>query len=165
MSSIAYQGKYFALCADIHGTEFVAAREHEVLIVPLDASGEVILTSEPSPAFGGTALILPGGSVEASEGHAATAARELAEEIGLAAGRLDFLGELRPFSKYLTVRSFIYLARDLTPHALKGDEDYPIQQERVALATFEQTIASGQLVDARVIAALFMARSFLQRGP
>ena len=37
--------------------------------------------------------------------------RELQEEIGYKAGRLDYLGELRPFSKYLAVRSFVYLAR------------------------------------------------------
>lgn len=105
---------------------------------------------------------MPGGSIEPMEAHEATAARELQEEIGYSPGRLDFLGELRPFSKYLTVRSFVYLARDLTPGRLKGDEDYTITCEQVPLASFERLIARGHLLDARVIAALYMARSFLQ---
>ncbi len=86
------------------------------------------------------------------------------EEIGYKADQMDFLGELRPFSKYLTVRSFVYLARDLNPGWLQGDEDYIIGTERVSLDSFESLIAAGRLLDARAIAALYMARSFLQKA-
>lgn len=72
------------------------------------------------------------------------------------------MGELRPFSKYLTVHSFVYLARDLTPSHLAGDEDYAINVERVPLASFEALIAVSRLFDARVIAALYMACGFLE---
>ena len=160
--STAYEGTYFAIRLDERGNEFVEVRENEVLIVPLTAEGNVILTGEPSPAFGELALILPGGSIEDGEAMEATAARELQEEIGYAPGRLTYLGEIRPSTKYFTTRSFIYLGRDLTSSTLQGDEDYEITQERVPLATFEELITSGRLTDARVIAALYMARAFLQ---
>ncbi len=162
MATTAFQGTYFAIRLDEHGNEFIEARDNEVLIVPLTEEGEVILTSEPSPAFNEPALILPGGSIEAKEAMEATAARELQEEIGYAPGRLTYLGELRPSTKYFTTRSFVYLGRDLTPSTLQGDEDYEITQERTPIATFEQLIATGRLTDARVIAALYMARGFLQ---
>lgn len=162
MTTTAYQGTYFAIRLDEHGNEFVAVRENEVLIVPLTEEGEVILTIEPSSAFDEPTLILPGGSIEAGEAMEATAARELQEEIGYAPGRLTYLGELRPSTKYFTTRSFVYLGRDLTPSILQGDEDYEILQERIPLATFEQLIATGRLTDARVIAALYMTRGFLQ---
>ena len=162
MTTTAYQGTYFAIRLDEHGNEFIEARDNEVLIVPLTEEGEVILTSEPSPAFNEPALILPGGSIEANEVMEATAARELQEEIGYAPGRLTYLGELRPSAKYFTTRSFVYLGRDLTPSTLQGDEDYEIAQERIPLATFEQLIAIGRLTDARVIAALYMTRGLLQ---
>ena len=162
MTTTAYQGTYFAIRLDKDGNEFVDTRENEVLIVPLTAEGDVILTIEPSPAFNEPTLILPGGSIETGEAQEDTAARELQEEIGFAPGRLTYLGELRPYSKYFTTRSFVYLGRDLTASSLQGDEDYEIQQERIPLATFEQLIATGHLTDARIIAALYMARSFLQ---
>lgn len=162
MTTTAYQGTYFAIRLDEHGNEFVAARENEVLIVPLTEEGEVILTSEPSPAFNEPALIVPGGSIEVDEAMEVTAARELQEEIGYAPGRLSYLGELRPSTKYFTTRSFVYLGRNLTPGILQGDEDYEITQERIPLATFEQLIATGRLTDARVIAALYMTREFLR---
>ena len=157
-----YRGDYFSIRVDANGVEFVHTGD-EVLAVPLTEERGVIMTLEPSAALSELTLILPGGETEAGEPHAETANRELQEEIGYRAGRLDFLGELRPYSKYLTVRSFVYLARDLMPARLKGDEGYEIRMERVPLAEFERLIAAGRLFDARVIAALYMAQSFLDR--
>ncbi len=162
VGTIAYDGNYFSLRIDDHSKEFVYAG-NEVLTVPLTAEGEVIFNIEPSPAFGVSVLVLSGGETTADESHSETAGRELREEVGYAPGRLHFLGEIRPYSKYLTVRSFVYLARDLVPGKLKGDEDYEIPTRRVPLASFENLIADGYLQDARVIAALYMARSFLQQ--
>ena len=164
MNRTLYQGEYFSICQDEYNSEFVQVKDDEVLIVPLTSEGEVIFITEPSSAFGTLTLIVPTGSIELNERQEGTVSRELQEEIGYAPGRLDFLGELRPFSKYLKVRSFVYLARALTPSVLKGDEDYPIQIQQIPLATFETLIASGALLDARVIAALFMTRNFLQRS-
>lgn len=156
-------GEYFRFERDARGEEFVDTRD-EVLVVALSEAGEVILAVEPSAAFGEQALILPGGTTEPGEPHAVTADRELQEEVGLHAGRLDFLGALRPFSKYLRLTSYIYLARDLSPRKLQGDEAYEIGVERAPLEgpdAFERLIAEGQLVDARAVAALYLARSFL----
>jgi ADP-ribose diphosphatase len=134
----------------------------EALIAPLASDGDVLLSVEPAPAFNGeSTLILPGGIVEPNETPSAAANRELQEEIGYKAGRLDLLGELRPYSKYLSVRSFVYLARDLSPGRLTGDEGYEIEVERVPLGDFESLIVDGRLRDARVIAALFLARNFV----
>lgn len=157
-----YQGEYFSIRVDEHGDEYVKAG-NEVLVVALTETSEVILSLEPAPAFGEAVLILPGGKTEPDEEHSETAGRELREEIGYAPGKLDFLGEIRPFSKYLTVRSFVYLARDLKPDKLAGDEDYEIQTVTVPLASFENLLAGQRLFDARAIAGLYMARSFLQR--
>ena len=155
-----FKGRYFALMADPVHAEYVACGD-EVLVVALTDAGEVLLTVEPSAAFAGPTTILPGGGTSPKRTHAETANLELQEEVGLKAGRLDSLGELRPFSKYLTTRSFVYLARDLVPSRAAGDEPYEIGVERVPLARFETLIAAGHLLDARAIAALFLARSFL----
>lgn len=160
MPNVLFATDYFSIEQDDSGTGFVRTGD-EVLVVPLTAQDEVILAIEPSAAFGEPTLVLPGGETEVGEPHDVTANRELQEEVGYKAGRLDFLGELRPFSKYLTVRSFIYLARDLTGSKLAGDEDYTIEQLRVPLSEFDDPIRAGRLLDARVIAALYMARQFL----
>jgi DNA modification methylase/8-oxo-dGTP pyrophosphatase MutT (NUDIX family) len=163
MSKTLYEGQYFSLLTHESGDEFVRTGD-EVLIVPVTAEGDVLLAVEPSPAFGEPTLVLPGGELEAHEAVEVTANRELQEEIGYRAERIDALGELRPFSKYLTVRSFVFLARDLVPSRLEGDEKHQIHVERVPFADFETLIAAGRLLDARVIAALYRARSFLLAG-
>jgi ADP-ribose diphosphatase len=158
--SVLYEGRYFALLTDpVHG-EVVRCGD-ETLVVALDQDGDVLLTIEPSAAFPEPTVILPGGSTSPDLPHAETASLELQEEVGLRAERLDFLGELRPFSRYLTVRTFVYLARDLVPSRLVGDEPYVVGAEWVPLASFESLNAAGRLLDARVIAALYLARAFL----
>lgn len=155
--------QWFALERDERGESYIRPTSDEVLVVALDSSGDVLLASEPSAAFGEPVLILPGGCTEPGERHAETANRELQEELGFRAARLDPLGELWPWSKYLQVRSHVYLARDLTPSRLDGDESYEIGGERVPLAQFESLIAAGRLRDARAIAGLYLARAFLTR--
>ncbi len=163
MSQLFFQDKYYSIYTSERGVDYIAVRS-EVLIVPLARQREVILTIEPSVAFGEPTLVLPGGVTEPGESHERTALRELQEEIGYTAKRLDFLGEVRPFSKYIALQSFIYLARELVPSKLQGDERYPILVRQVPLKDFECLITSKQMLDARVIAALFLARSFLENA-
>ena len=158
-----FAGKYFSILADADGTEFVHTGD-EVLVVALSEQGQALLLKEPSPAFGAPTLVLPGGSVEEDEEFSLAANRELQEEAGFRAARLDYLGELRPFSKYLTVRSHVYLARQLSPSALPRDEGYEIEVSRVPIGGFEELVGDGRLLDARVIAALYLARAFMIRG-
>ncbi len=108
-----YQGSYYSICTNQQGEEFVSST-NEVLVVPLTPEGDILMTIEPSVAFDEPILILPGGEVEPEEELGETASRELQEEIGYAPGQLDFLGEIRGFSKYIAVSSFLYLGRDLT---------------------------------------------------
>src|SRR3712207_1393257 len=125
-----FAGKYFSILTDADGTEFVRTGD-EVLVVALSEQGQVLLIKEPSPAFNAPTFVLPGGSVEDDEELSLTANRELQEEVGFRASTLNYLGELRPYSKYLAVRSHVYLARQLAPSELPGDEGYDIEVSRV----------------------------------
>ncbi|GAB4574261.1 MAG: hypothetical protein Kow0077_19870 [Anaerolineae bacterium] len=171
MDKILCGDQWLALVERQHGekTVHVIKSGDEALLVPLTPEGEVIFTAEPSPALGQDVLILPGGEVDQGELSPETANRELQEEIGYRAERLDFIAALHPWSKYLTVTAYVYLARDLTPARLQGDEDYEIGVERIPLERFEHLIATGRLTDARIIAALYLTRRYLaweqqQRG-
>ena len=136
--------------------------DNGVMVVPLTAEGEIILIREPMVYDEGKwTLYLPSGAIDAGEDALASANRELQEEIGLSAGRLDFLGDVQAWAKYLNAHLTLYLARDLTPSRLQGDEAYPIVTETVALDAFESLIAAGRLRDSSVIAALFLAQRFL----
>jgi len=164
-TNVLFSTDYFSVEEDPRGEGFVRSG-NEVLIVAVDERGEVLLAVEPSPAFGEPTLILPTGETDDGEALVETANRELQEELGFRAGRLDLLVEMRPWSKYLHVTTYVFVARDLTESHLQGDEGHDIGLERVRLANFESLVEEGHLKDARVIAALHLARRFLrEEGP
>lgn len=153
---------YFRLMADDDGVGFVDVADG-VLVVPLTAENEVLMVVERSPAFDGETLTVAGGEVEPGESLEECANRELQEELGWRAERLEFVAELRPFSKYMNSRQFVLVARDLVRSKLEGDEMYPVRPRRVGLDDFHKLCFSGELRDATAIAALFLVRSYLAR--
>ena len=52
---------------------------------------------------------------------------------------------------------YAYLARDLTPSSLAPDEDEDIVVERHSLDSVREMIRDGRIVDAKTIAAFWMA--------
>ena len=70
--SVLYQGAYFSLVADPIHAEFVRCGD-ETLVVALTDDDDVILTIEPSAAFPGPTVILPGGSTSPDLPHVETA--------------------------------------------------------------------------------------------
>lgn len=135
--------------------------EDAVLVIPLTEDGQVLLAQERSPAFDREILTLVSGQVETGEALEEAANRELQEELGWRAQRLDYLGELHPF-KYLTTRQFVFLARELTPSKLPGDEKHTITARPVSLNEFVAWCRQDKLYDALAVAALCLAHHFLQ---
>ncbi len=152
---------HFTLMAGDDGIGFIHCGDG-VLVVPLTESGQVLLAVERAAAFGREALGLVGGAVEEGESLEETANRELQEELGRRAGRMDLLGELHPF-KYLTSRQFVFLARDLEHNCLEGDEVYPVSARPVALNRALDLCEEGELHDAATVAALCLTQRFLRR--
>ncbi len=149
------------LLADDGGVGFVHCGD-AVSVVPVTDDSVALLAVEYAPAFGREVLTLASGAIEAGEALEIAANRELQEELGYYAGRLDFLGELHPF-KYLTTRIFVFLARDLTPSKLAGDETRPIGLRAVSLDEIATLCANGELQDASAVAGLWWARAALAR--
>lgn len=161
MAKLLYDGRWFSVHEDAHGDMYVAT-DNAVMCVPLTQEGDVLFIVEPV-VYGNAdlTLYLPTGKIEPGENPADTAIRELQEEAGYRAGRIDHLGTLSPWVKYFTAQMTLYLARDLTLGKLDGDERHAIAIESIPLAAFEAEIASGRLRDSTVIAALYLARARL----
>ncbi|MGE8393436.1 ADP compounds hydrolase NudE [Pseudomonas sp. BIGb0427] len=128
-----------------------------VMLVAMPDPEHVLLVREYAVGVEGTILGLPKGGAEAHESYLQAAQRELCEEVGLRAARLTELGELTLAPGHLCHRYRVVLAQDLSPCALQGDEPEPLECIKVPLAQIPARVASGELHEARAIAALFMA--------
>ncbi len=133
------------------------------LIVPITHGNQLIFVREYFVAIDGYQLSLPKGRIEKGHSEVETANKELQEEIGYKAGRIDLLGVLTMSPGYLAQKTHIFLARDLVESKLSGDELEELEVVRYPFDKFEDLIQRGKLTEARTIAALYLARKFLNR--
>ena len=102
-------------------------------------------------------LELPAGRLAPPERPEECAARELEEEIGVKAGRLEKLAEFFTTPGFCEEKLWVYLATDLTETAqnLEGDEMLDIV--RVTFTRAFEMIADGEIEDAKTIIGLLLA--------
>jgi 8-oxo-dGTP pyrophosphatase MutT (NUDIX family) len=131
-----------------------------VSVVPLHADGTVTLVRQYRAALDDELLEIPAGKRDvAGEAPALTAERELEEEVGLRAARLDLLAEFVNSPGFSDEHSWVFLARDLTEVAtdLQGVEEEHMTVERFALSDVPAMIADRRLLDAKTIIGLTLA--------
>ena len=134
-----------------------------VLVVPINAAGEVLLIREYACGTERYELGLPKGRIEAGEPILEAANRELQEEVGVAARRLTPVRTLTSAPAYSGQVTHIVLAEDLYPSRLPGDEPEPIEVVPQRFDALDRLAFDGNLTEARSIAALYLARAFCQQ--
>jgi len=132
------------------------------LIVPVNEKGELVLVKEYFYAIDEYQLGLPKGAIDPRHNDLTTADKELQEEIGFKAGKLDRLGVVTMSPGYLTQKTHIFLARELTESKLEGDEEETLEVVYYPFDRFEELIDQDKLTEARMIAVLYLAKRFLE---
>lgn len=133
-----------------------------VAAVTLNSAGQVILVRQFRYATGQAMLEIPAGCLNPDESPEACLQRELAEEIGQSAGRVDKLLTLYPSPGCLNEVLHLYLARELTPAEGQPDEDENLQIVTMPLAEAISLCRRGEICDAKSVAGLFLARELLE---
>lgn len=128
-----------------------------VTVVPVDEQGRIWLVRQYRHAAGKVLLELPAGTLEAGEDPQVCALREIREEIGLAAGKVEKLGEFYLAPGYSSEFMHVYLATRLTPDPLPGDADEFLSAAAYPLAQVMEWVRGGELQDAKSLAALLLA--------
>jgi ADP-ribose pyrophosphatase len=152
------------------GSEFerdVVRNQGVVAVVPvLDDGASVLLVRQYRGPIDRELLEIPAGLCDV-EGEAleATARRELVEEVGREAGRLEHVAGYFPSAGFSDQFVNLYVARDLTevPADRQGPEEEHMTVEPFALADLDQAIADGTLADSKTLIGLLLVRDRLSR--
>ena len=145
-------------------TREVVRHPGAVSVVPLHDDGTVTLVRQYRAAVDAEMLELPAGKRDVTgEDPARTAERELEEEVGLRAARLELLVEFVNSVGFSDERSLVYLGVGLDEVAQdrQGIEEQHMTIERVHLDDVPAMIATGELVDAKTVLGLTMARQWV----
>ncbi len=137
---ILFQGRRFSVVRVPQACNDGSVRDREVIlhpgsvvVVPMVTADDVCLVEVVRVAVGQTLLELPAGTLDhGDEPPIETAARELAEETGYRAGRIEAAGEFWMSPGILRERMHLFVAHDL----VAGD----------------QALEPGELIQPRVVA-------------
>ncbi len=168
-SEVVYPGRAFTIRRDTlrmpdgRETRFdIVEHIGSVIILPLDEGGNLLFVRQYRQAAGKELLELPAGTLDVGEAPKACARREVREEAGVAAGQLEELGGFYLAPGYSTEYMHVYLATELYPAPLEADADEFLSIEPIPLGAALAMAKSGEIPDAKSLAALLLAQSHLE---
>jgi ADP-ribose pyrophosphatase len=162
-SQTVFDGKVFKVTTDLVSegekkyNRDVVHHHGSAVIVPVFDDGTVVLVRQYRHPAVRYLLEVPAGTLSDGERPEAGAARELEEELGLIAGRLDKLSEFFVSPGFLEEKMWVYLATGLTEGKQFLDEDEVLEIVRIPFVEALEMITSGEIQDAKTIIGLMLA--------
>lgn len=133
-----------------------------VLIVPMLDNETMLLVREYCAGTHTYELGFPKGLIDPGENPAQAANRELKEEVGFGARQLNFIHRVAMAPAFFSATMEIFLATDLYPEQLPGDEPEPLEVVSWKLADYKNLLAQPDFNEARSIAALMLVKDHLR---
>jgi len=167
-SNILFKGQVFNVRRDVllvpggrHTSIDVVEHNPAVTMVPIDQDGMIWFIRQYRHPAEVELLELPAGVAEYGELPEISAQRELREETGMAARKLERLGGFFLAPGYSTEYMHVYLATDLYSDPLPGDENEFLRVEKISASKASLLAESGQLQDSKSLVAMFWIRPYL----
>ena len=127
------------------------------VILPLFADGTIALVRQYRHPAVKYLLELPAGTLEDQERPEEGAARELEEELGLVASRMEKLCEFFVSPGFCEEKMWLYLATELTETSQRLEDDELIEVVCLPISRALQMITEGEIEDAKTIIGLMLA--------
>lgn len=162
-SQKVFEGRVFNVTVDTIGEgELTYQREvvhhnGSAVIVPVFDDGTVALVKQYRHPAVRYLLEVPAGTLDKGERPETGAARELQEELGLVAARLEKLSEFFVSPGFCEEKMWVYLATELTEGKQSLDDDEVLEVVRLPIAEALELITTGEIQDAKTIIGLMLA--------
>lgn len=161
---IVYKGKVFDVAEDtiqVKGNTItkwdLVLHNGATAIVPITEEGEVILVRQYRNASNTEVLEIPAGKLEKGEDPLSCARRELQEETGYCAGRIEKLCAMFSAIGFSDQKLHLFIATELTPGQQNLDDDEMITIEKYPLNRAREMIFEGKIEDSKTIIGILSA--------
>jgi ADP-ribose pyrophosphatase len=131
-------------------------------VVPFLSDEDILLIRQYRYAAGGEIYEVPAGKLDAGESPELCAQRELEEETGYRAGRLEALAQILTSPGFTDERIHLFAADALEPGRQRLEDDELIELVPLRLSEALEMVWSGAIPDAKSSLALLHAAR--QRG-
>jgi ADP-ribose pyrophosphatase len=142
---------------DVEYKREIVVHKGSAVIVPMFENKTVALVRQYRHAAGQYLLEIPAGGVEQGETFEEGAKRELEEEIGVTASKIELLTEFYVSPGFLTEKMYVFLATGLTRTSQRLEVDELLTIEQISFSAAFELIRSGEIQDAKTIAGLILA--------
>ena len=162
-SEKVFNGRVFDVTVDTVGeadktyTREVVHHHGSAVILPAFDDGRIALVRQYRHPAVKYLLELPAGTLKDRERPDEGAARELEEELGLVAGKLEKLCEFFVSPGFLEEKMWLYLATDLRETKQHLEDDELIEVVHIPIRRALQMITDGEIEDAKTIIGLMLA--------
>lgn len=124
-------------------------------VVPVDERGRLVMVRQYRNALDRYTLEIPAGGLNgADEPTYDAAARELTEETGYKADKLELLLTIRTTVAFCNEKIDIYVATGLTPGKQHLDEDEYVDVKAYDVEELIQKILRGEIEDSKTVSAI-----------
>lgn len=169
-SEILFRGKVFDLKVDQieydsgnKGVRETAIHPGGAVAVPVMDNGKIIFVKQFRFPLQKTLLELPAGKLNKDEDPLVCAVRELEEETGYKAEKIEKLGAICTTPGFCTEILHIYIAQELIPGNHNREEgEHGMEIYEFTLDEIEQKIKSGEIIDAKTICGIHLAKDYLK---
>jgi ADP-ribose pyrophosphatase len=124
----------------------------------MQADGKILFVRQPRYPMGLDLLELPAGKLDAGEDPSVSVRRELEEETGYRAGRIQKLCSFYTSPGFCNELLHLYRAEDLTLTRQNLEHDEHISVESHSLQEAVEMIGDGRIQDAKTIIGVLWAR-------
>lgn len=169
-SEMIYEGRILNLRRDkVHvkdnQTSYREIVEHNggVALAAVTPEGKMVMVRQYRKAAEKAVLEVPAGKIEKDEDHRLTAERELKEETGYSAGKIEYITSFFSSIGYSTEVIYLYYASELTPGETDFDDNEAIEILEYDLTELKDMVFSGEIEDAKTIAAILLVESIMEK--